>query len=433
MALPIALPRLSQASLADHDEAVFRADCEGHAKTPGPNLQSLVVYDSFEAAEPVWRALEAEGSGSVYQRFDWCKVWFETFHPGGASSSNGDDPARPLIVVVTFNERPAFLLPLYCKKVLLGMKRALFMGDKHANVRVPLMSKDPDAHTAVLEEARNGGLLERIGEALVQGGYADHLALEHLPQTYAGDPNPLTFGPCKKGLTLLFSSTLYEDFAALKTERRPVSSQRKQRKRLRMLQAIGDHTMVTIDDASELDKTLDIFFQQKAARLQHAQVHNAFDDANNEAFIRRLAHQSLVTGSRVLEIYALKVNGDTIAVAGGGIQGDRYSMGINSMTDEPRYVACSPGRISVDMAVEAFCAEGFHWFDLGLGENEYKRMWCSPVDLYDVCQALTLKGQFLVAVNNGVGELKKLVKSTPWAKTLAHRVKFHVNRWFSQR
>lgn len=421
MALSIALPRLSQTELPDrdHDEAIFRADSEGYAHT-----SSLHLYESFEAAEQIWRALEAEGTGSVYQRYDWCKIWFETFHP--KDDRNGS--ASPLIVVATVNNRPAFLLPLYSQGVFLGIKRALFMGDKHANVRVPLMSKDPVLQAALLEQAQGGNLIKIIGSALKGGGHADHLALENMPKDYAGDLNPLTFGDCKAGMTPLFVGELNEDFQVLTAERRPLSSQRKQRKRVRMLKAIGEISFDTIDDASALDDTLNVLFQQKAVRLDNAQIHNAFDDANNEAFIRRLAHQSLASGNRLLDLYALTVNGETIAVTGGGMQGDRYSIGINSMSNEPRYAACSPGKITVDMEVEAFCAEGFHWFDIGLGENSYKRMWCAQIDLFDVCRALTPKGQLLVGLSRSISELKTLVKSTPWAKKLAQRVNFHAKR-----
>lgn len=421
MALSIALPRLSQTELSDHDpdEAIFRADSEGYA-----NTSSLQLYDSFEAAEQIWRGLEAEGTGSVYQRFDWCKTWFETFH----SLERPGDSASPLIVVSTVNNRPALLLPLYSQAVLLGIRRALFMGDKHANVRVPLMSNDPVLRAALLEQAQGGNLIELIGNALKDGGHADHLALENMPKDYAGDANPLTFGDCKAGMTPLFVGELDEDFQALMAERRPLSSQRKQRKRIRMLEAIGDISFNAIEDASTLDGTLDVLFQQKAVRLDNAQVRNAFDDANNEAFIRRLAHQSLAHGNQLLDLYALTVNGETIAVTGGGLQNGRYSIAINSMSNEPRYAACSPGKITVDMEVEAFCAEGFQWLDIGMGENPYKRMWCSQVDLYHVCRALTPKGKVLVMLSRSISELKTLIKRTPWAKRLALRIDFHAKR-----
>src|SRR3990167_6104213 len=33
------------------------------------------LYESFEAAEPVWRDFEARAAGTAFQSFDWLSIW----------------------------------------------------------------------------------------------------------------------------------------------------------------------------------------------------------------------------------------------------------------------------------------------------------------------------------------------------------------------
>lgn len=409
-----------QPDLVD-DETAFKADPESRSFHEGePAQPHAQIYTSFAEVEHLWRSFEESANGSVYQRYNWCKVWFDTFHPNGT--------ATPLIVVVTLAGRAALLVPLYGETVAFGIKRAQFMGDSHANARIPLVTPVPRDIASLSEQARDGGLVKLIGQSLVDGGYADYLAFECMPDTFAGDTNLLALGEREKCSSIFFSGEIYEDFQALTMERRSVSSQRKQRKRFRKLEALGEYSLDKVEDAETLDRTLDVFFTQKAARLDNSQVYNAFDDAANETFIRRLAHDSLENDSHTLELYALNVNDETIAVAGGGIQSDRFSMGINSMSADSKHVACSAGRISIDLSVEMLCARGFKSFDLGVGENEYKRMWCSPVELYQVNRALTAKGRALLGLGHARNVVVTQLKRSPALVKLIKRAQFHIKR-----
>ncbi|MEQ8951267.1 MAG: hypothetical protein RIE76_12285, partial [Parvibaculum sp.] len=43
----------------------------------------ITIYESFEAAEPVWRAFEPRAAGTAFQSFDWLSAWHRTV--GGAT------------------------------------------------------------------------------------------------------------------------------------------------------------------------------------------------------------------------------------------------------------------------------------------------------------------------------------------------------------
>ena len=387
---------------------------------PEPVTQSITCFSSFEEVATLWRGFEARATGSVYQRFDWCRAWFDV--------AQTKAPIDPLIVVWSLEGRTALLLPLYVRRAMGGLRIAGFMGDDHANVRLPLMTQCGIDRLRMIHAGRKGGVVNRISAAIKAEGLADYLLLDAMPEWLDGDINILTSGERASSSTLLFSAELSDDFEALKAERRPVKSQRKMRKNLRKIQEIGEPRLVQITSSDELDAMLDVFFQQKGARLEGAHVHNSFDEAHNQQFLRQLAHRSLESGAHTFDLYALMVNDEPIALAGGGVHGDRFSMGVNSMTSDPRFAPHSPGRLSVDRAVELFCERGLKLFDLGLGENEYKRMWCSPVDLHDVGRALTWRGHALGAALSARRTVKATIKRWPPAYHLAKRVQYQLQR-----
>jgi len=274
----------------------------------------------------------------------------------------------------------------------------------------------------------NGGMVTMILNVLKDGGHADLLALKCLPESFGGERNLLTEGAHEPCGSVLFAGELQADFEALTKERRALSSQRKHRKQMRKLAALGDYSLEAIDDPARLDEALDVFFAQKSERLAHSQIHNVFDERANELFTRRLAHASLKAEHPLLRLYALRVNDEIIAVAGGGMLGDRFSMAINSMSERPEHIACSPGRISITMVVEQLCAQGFSAFDMGVGENRYKHMWCSPVPLLVVKRVLSPAGWLLLGYARIRNALVAGIKRSPAATRFARSALYHLSR-----
>ena len=368
--------------------------------------------------EALWQRFEKGATGSVYQRFDWCKTWFEVAATQSA--------LEPLILVCSIEGRPTLLLPLYVSATRFGVRQAQFMGDKHSNIRIPLLTATACDRLEMIKAAKEGTLLSLIVDALREGAHADHLALSAMPEFLDGDANVLAFGKRSESAVALFSGALGPDFEALRAARRTSKAQRKARQKLTKLREIGEPELVLIEDPKALDDVLDVFFEQKGMRLHDAGVSSAFDNRTNRRFIRQLAHRSLATGDRTLELYALMLNDQVIAVAGAGRHRDRVSMAINSMTNDPALVPLSPGRLSIDLAVEGYCAEGVELFDLGLGENEYKRMWCDPVALFDVAVPLTTKGFLFGLFSSVQGAMLNHVRRSPRLLKLARSLKYQV-------
>ena len=97
-----------------------------------PSL-TVQIFDDLAEVEPLWRALEAEGAGSPYQRFDWVRAYveafaahelFELFEPRVAALRDAAD-------------RLVMLLPLAVRRRY-GLRIASIVGGKHANYHMPI-------------------------------------------------------------------------------------------------------------------------------------------------------------------------------------------------------------------------------------------------------------------------------------------------------
>lgn len=420
MASPIALPRFSQVDFSDSikDESAFLADSESH-----PAKTLLRFYDSFEAAEHIWRTLEDDATGAVYQRFDWCKTWFSVFGPALE--------ARPLIIVVFLNAKPVMLLPLYTIATLMGRRSALFMGDRHANVRLPLTIKDLELRSLLRESVDNGTVFDKIRQGLIGNGLTDYLNLGCMPKAFAGADNVLASQSTCACADGAYFGSLQPDFEALCRERRGGVYMKKLRKKLRALGAIGEIEFGKVDTEEAVEQALETFFEQKSARLDAMKVDNAFGNDNNCDFIRALARQSVAENSGLLEFYTLKVDSSIVALFAGGRFGESFSGALNSMTIEEPTVNKSPGDIVLHHLIEHLCAQGVTSFDLGLGDSGYKQGWCSRVDLREITFPITRIGYVIKAIENVELRLKVAILSHPFTAKLARRAKFYLKRMTS--
>src|SRR5829696_4775280 len=77
------------------------------------------------AAETIWRELEADGTSSPYQRFDWQKAYVEAL-----AESRGFEPC--VLLVRDSDSRPCLLIPLAIERRP-GLCAAGAIGGKHAN------------------------------------------------------------------------------------------------------------------------------------------------------------------------------------------------------------------------------------------------------------------------------------------------------------
>ena len=135
----------------------YRAGQENIASAYRPcvgRIARVEVFDDMAAAEPFWRALEADDAWATpYQRFDLLAAWQR--HVG---ARNGIVP----FIVIGFDAagRPLFLLPLGRKRMG-PLSVAGFLGSKHASFNIGLWARDLAAAVGVARYPRSGGATGR--------------------------------------------------------------------------------------------------------------------------------------------------------------------------------------------------------------------------------------------------------------------------------
>ncbi|MDP3545272.1 MAG: GNAT family N-acetyltransferase, partial [Phreatobacter sp.] len=148
----------------------------------------------------------------------------------------------------------------------------------------------------------------------------------------------------------------------------------------------------------------------KAARFAELGIPNVFDVPGMRDFIIEAA-----SGPHpAIELCALKVGDEIVALFGGCIANGRYSGMFNAMAPgDVRHE--SPGELLLHHLIRDCCARGLTVFDLGAGEADYKSNICDGVDpLFDQSIAVSWKGALAARAFAAVGSLKRRAKQSAW-------------------
>ena len=154
---------------------------------------------------------------------------------------------------------------------------------------------------------------------------------------------------------------------------------------------------------------------------------NVFADPGVEEFIRDACMAKLAGGGRAVDIHALECDDEVIAIFAGVNDGHRFSMMFNTytMSASSKY---SPGLILMRDIIDHYAARNYRALDLGIGSDEYKRLFCKDDEpIFDSFIPLSLRGKLAAAAMSGVNRAKHLVKHNPALFELAQKLRcaFH--------
>jgi CelD/BcsL family acetyltransferase involved in cellulose biosynthesis len=363
-------------------------------------LTDLTVFTDLTAAEPLWRRLEREATFPAYQRFDFLALWQQ--HIGGPA---GIEP----FIVVGFDGagRPLMLWPLGRRRI-----GSLFvaepLGGKHVNYNFGLWRR---GFAESLDAAGVAGLIGRIRRL---GARLDLVSIERQPESWDGVPNPLRLLPRQPSPSFGWCGRLVPDPAAYLARTMSSGTRHNFRRKERKLAQAPGYRYVRAATPAEVQRALDAYFAQKAARLGAAGIANVFAEPGVEAFLRDAARHGLETGQPLLECHCLACDDEVIAVLAALRDDKRVSGMLLSITgsDNARW---SPGVVLLIQLVTQCCEAGLQWFDLGVGEASYKTFVCDEVEpLFASFIPLTLAGRLLAMGRAGLNALKRQVKQSPW-------------------
>ena len=252
-------------------DAVLDASRPG---TGAPSVRSgaearlgATVFETLDAAGPVWRDLEARAVFTPYQHFDWIAAWHEA---GGTSG-------RLAVVVIEADGRAVALLPLEIGRRL-GLRRATLIGAEMGNA--DWMVLDPGA-APLLTRERIAGLLAEAGRAV---GGIDLVSLYDQPAQWGGVANPLLAFPHQAGPDHFHFGSLdgrpsFDRF----DDKRLANLNRRKRKLAEMLGPVELRAATTVE---EIDRMHHAFLEQRAARFAQMGVANIFSEPRFVRFMR---------------------------------------------------------------------------------------------------------------------------------------------------
>lgn len=377
------------------------------AAAAGASL-SISVSDSITDVEGLWRDLEATGTTTCYQKFDWVNAWWSKV---GVRAG-----LEPLFVVGRRDGRPVLVWAFGIARSG-GIRIAGWLSDTHSNYNLgvyapgELARLSPDEVRAAL---RTVGAVRRV-HAFV---------LKQQPTTWAGVANPLATALASRpspsnGHACAVTGT----FAALLAARNGGHKLKKQRQSERQFEALGGYR---IGPARDLDDALSIFrtyLAQKAERFAALGIQNSFADPGIPAFYEALLHRSYGSDRTLIDLWSLSVGGAIRAVAGISDHGDHRSILFLSLSQD-EMIRLSPGRALVHKLVEASIDGGMKTIDFGVGEEPYKESWCDhTVDLVESYLSVGPVGRLYVQAIETYTRLKRLIKQNAIAWDLYKRAR----------
>ncbi|MDB5577660.1 MAG: acyl-CoA acyltransferase [Bradyrhizobium sp.] len=377
------------------------------ASTGTSRIAGVDILGDLAKAEAIWRGLEDSKQFSTpYQRFDLLAAWQRQV---GAREGH-----RPFIVIAYDAERrPLLLLPLTLSHEH-GVRTASFMGGKHATFNMALW----DREFAVAAGAAD---LDALVSAIRARAEADVLALGQQPLTWRGAPNPMALLPHQASANDCPLMTIVPEEPP--TVRISSSFRRRLKGKERKLQALPGYRSYVATSDADVKRLLDWFFLIKPQRMAEQKLPNVFADPGVEEFVRDACMAQLAGGGRAIDIHALECDDEVIAIFAGVNDGHRFSMMFNTYTLSANS-KFSPGLILMRDIVDHYAATGYRALDLGIGSDEYKRLFCKDDEpIFDSFIPLSLRGRLAATAMSGVNRAKHLVKHNPALFELAQKLR----------
>jgi CelD/BcsL family acetyltransferase involved in cellulose biosynthesis len=391
--------------------AIDNRTAETPMRSQMDRIASVDIVSDLGQAETIWRGLEDVRQFSTpYQRFDFLAPWQRQ-----VGAREGHSPF--IVIAHDSGRRPLLLLPLTLNHEH-GVRTASFMGGKHATFNMALWDRDFAVAAGVAD-------LETLVSAIRQRAEADVLALCQQPLTWRGTPNPMALLPHQPSAN---DCPLMKIVAEEPPTARISSSFRRRLKgKERKLQALAGYRSYIATSDADVGRLLDWFFAVKPQRMAEQKLPNVFADPGIEAFVRDACMAQLSGGGRALDIHALECDDEVIAIFAGVNDGHRFSMMFNTYTLSAN-AKSSPGLILMRDIVDHYAGQGYRALDLGIGSDDYKRLFCKDDEpIFDSFIPLSRRGKLAAAAMSGVNRAKHLVKHNPALFELAQRLRsaFH--------
>lgn len=372
----------------------------------------VVVHGSLAEAEADWRALEATGILTPYQRYDWVEAILDS----------GLERAEGIAIVVVHDEaRPVALLPLIVERRS-GFSIARLLGSDISNSDWLAFAPRTDISSEWL-----GWVLDEVRELV---GALDLVCLFNQPRRWAGYANPVLAVAADPGPNNLYTATIgptpvpYIEHRL--THKRRGNIKRGER---RLEEMLGKVELRRVSTSEELERVHAAFLAQRGERFEQMGVGNLFAQESFVRFFKYLATQGFAERHPALCFHALYAGEEIVATTCGAFAGKHYSQYINSTASGPAAKYSLMG-ILVARLMDELTASGIETFDMGIGDFDYKEDWTAPEPLFDTLIPLTPAGHLAALGLRTSQGAKRAIKQNPklWGFAQSMRKALHTLR-----
>lgn len=368
----------------------------------------VTLYRAFGDIEPAWRAMEAAGTATPYQRYDWQAAFAQTL---------GQQPGSEIIIATSNGEggEPDLLLPLIVQRRS-GINVASFLGDRQANFHMPVFRGNAPSFSG----EQMLGVLREIAR---QHGGIDLFWFTHQPLEWNGRVNPLASIKATPSASQGYKLAL--DANPDDTLQRVLSkdTRKKSRSKLKKLEERGAVRHVHAQDWREIDTILTAFHAQKSDRFKQMGVDDPFAGDGARRFLEQASRPGGSSGRPAIDVHGLMCGDRVVSTLIGAFDGRRFSGMAISFDSDAEIARSSPGDLLLIEAIKHYARQGYSVFDLGIGEARYKDVFCEAKEqVVDGLIPITPRGAlYAIAATRMLGA-KRRIKQTPWMMKMVRKL-----------
>jgi CelD/BcsL family acetyltransferase involved in cellulose biosynthesis len=328
------------------------------------------------------------------------------------------DNVNPNILIALWKNgsRPLVALPLEIVSMR-GLKAARYPGGNHANANFPIIWPGYEALSPV-------GLTQQLTEALAShGAKIDLVRLERQAPDLNGYVNPLVTAQSQPSPNVALHFNLDKSFDELLEARSGKRKRKRNRSQQRKFESAGGYQILNPVEREDVTKTLDTYFTMKVAQLAERGVANVFSDAAEQVFLKAIYSEEHLPAEHQFGLSALEVGGKLRTIYAWSRYEKRLTIHFTAFAKD-ELAAASPGDFLNFALIEAACADGFAEYDLGVGDEPYKRSWCDIETWHrDTALGLTALGKVECLRLNAMRSAKRFIKNSPALWHAAQRIR----------
>jgi len=302
------------------------------------------------------------------------------------------------------------------------LRVARFCGDHHANGNFPAARRD------YLSSARPADMRALATALHKVRPDVDLLLLERQAEALESFRNPLSHLPSKRSPNIALAADISDGFNAVLARKNGARKRKKHRYRERKFEAAGGFRRVEAKTDEDVDRMLAAFFEMKSDWFRKMGIPDVFGSACVRAFFRDLFIGSLRQDSPRFVLHGLEIGGALRAITGSTYHGKRMVCDFAGFAADEHAVN-GPGEFLLFENIADACAQDFSIYDLGVGDEPYKRSWCEiEIPHFDTLLPLTPSGRLLAGWLTGISRAKTVVKQSPLAWRMAMQARKVVGR-----